>query len=189
MTSYQSLLHGLSGLFRALHRFIAFLDNVWFIRGVLIQALTCCVTEREEQRRRGRERRKERKSVLLRRSRQSRRTRREYEVAGALCFFCTNATSGIMRRRRLMCESRKERGDGIAIATKSIASSSPPEGFCGYQTGETREEGGHILDMFALGYLSLPSINGVMTPLIPGWCFSKQEIKSLGVAILYLFSA
>ena len=33
-------------------------------------------------------------------------TRREYEVAGALCFSCTNATSGIMRRRRLMCESR-----------------------------------------------------------------------------------
>ena len=26
-----------------------------------------------------------------------------YEVAGALCFFCTNATSGITRRRRLMC--------------------------------------------------------------------------------------
>ena len=40
-------------------------------------------------------------------------------------FFCTNATSGIMRRRRLMCESRKERSDGIAIATKSIASSCP----------------------------------------------------------------
>ena len=50
----------------------------------LIQALTCSKTEREEQRRRGRERRKERKSVLLRRSRQSRRTRQEYEVAGAL---------------------------------------------------------------------------------------------------------
>ena len=92
---------------------------------VVIQALTCCVTEREEQWRRGRERRKERKSVLLRQSRQSRRTRREYEVAGALCFFCTNATSGIMRRRRLMCESRKEQSDGIAIATKSIASSCP----------------------------------------------------------------
>ena len=29
-----------------------------------------------------------------------------YAVAGALCFFCTKATSGIMRRRRLMCESR-----------------------------------------------------------------------------------
>ena len=109
--------------------------NVWSIRSVLIQALTCCVTEREEQRRRGKECRKERKSVLLRQSRQSRRTRREYEVAGALCCFCTNATSGIMRRRRLMCESRKERSDGIAIATKSIASSSLPAGLCRLANG------------------------------------------------------
>ena len=78
-------------LFRALHRFIAFLDNVWSIRSVLIQALTCCVTEREEQRRRGGERRAPDESTKLR----------------VRCdFFCTNATSGIMRRRRLMCESR-----------------------------------------------------------------------------------
>ena len=68
-----------------------------------------------------------------------------YAVAGALCFFCTKATSGIMRRRRLMCESRKERSDGIAIATKSIASSSLPVGLCRRQKGETREEGGHLL--------------------------------------------
>ena len=88
-------------------------------------------TEREEQRRRGRERRKERKSVLLRQSRQSRRTRREYEVAGALCFFCTNATSGIMRRRRLMCESR-------VLPC--------PQGSAEWQKGETREEGGHVLE-------------------------------------------
>ena len=88
-----------------------------------------------------------------------------------------------------MCARRKEQSDGIAIATKSIASSSLPAGLCRRQKGETREEGGHILDMFALGYLSLPSRKGVMTPLIPGWCFSKQEIKSVGVAILYLFSA
>ena len=40
-------------------------------------------------------------------------------------FFCTKATSGIMRRRRFMCARRKERSDGIAIATKSIASSCP----------------------------------------------------------------
>jgi hypothetical protein len=35
------------------------------------------------------------------------------------------ATSGIMRGLPLMCARRKERSDGIAIATKSIASSSP----------------------------------------------------------------
>ena len=29
-----------------------------------------------------------------------------YAVAGALCFFCTKATSGIMRRRRLACARR-----------------------------------------------------------------------------------
>ena len=52
-----------------------------------------------------------------------------------------------MRRRRLMCESRKEQSDGIAIATKSIASSALPVGLCRRQMGETREEGGHILDM------------------------------------------
>ena len=40
-------------------------------------------------------------------------------------FFCTNATSGIIRRRRLTCACRKEQSDGIAIATKSIASSCP----------------------------------------------------------------
>ena len=50
-----------------------------------------------------------------------------------------------MRRRRLMCESRKERSVGIAIATKSIASSSLPVGLCRRQKGETREEGGHAL--------------------------------------------
>ena len=49
-----------------------------------------------------------------------------------------------------MCESRKEQSDGIAIDTKSIASSSLPVGLCRRQKGETREEGGHILDMFAL---------------------------------------
>ena len=35
------------------------------------------------------------------------------------------ATSGIMRGLSLMCARRKERSDEIAIATKSIASSSP----------------------------------------------------------------
>ena len=40
--------------------------NVWFVRSVLIQALTCCVTEREEQRRRGRERRAPDESTKLR---------------------------------------------------------------------------------------------------------------------------
>ena len=49
-----------------------------------------------------------------------------------------------------MCESRKEQSDGIAIATKSIASSALPEGLCRRQKGETREEGGHELGMFAL---------------------------------------
>ena len=57
-------------------------------------------------------------------------TRQEYEVAGALCFFCTNAPSGIMRRRRLMCESR-------VLPC--------PKGSAVWQKGETREEGGHIL--------------------------------------------
>ena len=50
-----------------------------------------------------------------------------------------------MRRRRLTCARRKEQSDGIAIATKSIASSSLPVGLCRRQKGETREEGGHIL--------------------------------------------
>ena len=44
-----------------------------------------------------------------------------------------------------MCESRKERSDGIAIATKSIASSALPVGLCRRQKGETREEGGRAL--------------------------------------------
>ena len=39
--------------------------------------------------------------------------------------FSHQATSGIMRGLSLMCARRKERSDGIAIATKSIASSSP----------------------------------------------------------------
>ena len=52
-------------------------------------------------------------------------TRQKCEVAGALCFFCTNATSGIMRGRHLTCARRKERSDGIAIVTKSIASCVP----------------------------------------------------------------
>ena len=47
--------------------------------------------------------------------------------------------------RRLTCARRKEQSDGIAIATKSIASSSLPEGLCRRQKGETREEGGHAL--------------------------------------------
>ena len=34
--------------------------------------------------------------------------------------------SGIMREMSLLCACRKERSDGIAIATKSIASSCPP---------------------------------------------------------------
>ena len=117
---------------------------------VLIQALTYSKTEREEQRRRGREHRKERKSVLLRQSRQSRRTRFCTKLRVRCDFFCTNATSGIMRRRRLTCACRKEQSDGIAIDTKSIASSSLPVGLCRRQKGETREEGGHMLDMFAL---------------------------------------
>ena len=45
-----------------------------------------------------------------------------------------------------MCESRKERSDGIAIATKSIASSALPVGLCRRQKEETREEGGHVLE-------------------------------------------
>ena len=44
---------------------------------------------------------------------------------GCAVIFCTNATSGIMRRRHLMCARCKEQSDGIAIATKSIASSVP----------------------------------------------------------------
>ena len=46
-------------------------------------------------------------------------------------FFCTKATSDIMRRRRLMCESR-------VLPC--------PQGFAERQMGETREEGGHILE-------------------------------------------
>ena len=84
--------------------------RILLIWGVPVQALTPSKTKREEQRRRGRERRAPDKSTKL-------RVRSD--------FFCTNATSGIMRRRQLMCESRKERSDGIAIATKSIASSCP----------------------------------------------------------------
>ena len=71
------------------------------------------MTEREEQRRRGRERRAPDESTKLR----------------VRCdFFCTNATSGIMRRRRLMCESR------VCPC---------PQGSAEWQKGETREEGGH----------------------------------------------
>ena len=44
-----------------------------------------------------------------------------------------------------LCESRKEQSDGIAIDTKSIASSALPVGLCRRQKGETREEGGHAL--------------------------------------------
>ena len=36
--------------------------------------------------------------------------------------------SGIMRKMSLLCVCRKERSDGIAIATKSIASCVPPRG-------------------------------------------------------------
>ena len=39
--------------------------------------------------------------------------------------FSHQATSGIIRGLSLMCARRKERSDGIAIATKSIASSCP----------------------------------------------------------------
>ena len=57
-------------------------------------------------------------------------TRQKCEVAGALCFFCTNATSGIMRGRHLTCESR-------VLPC--------PSGSAEWQKGETREEGGHAL--------------------------------------------
>ena len=90
------------------------------VRDILIQALTRTKTEREEQRRRGRERRAPDECTKLR----------------VRCdFFCTNATSGIMRRRHLMCESR-------VLPC--------PQGSAEWQKGETREEGGHALDMFAL---------------------------------------
>ena len=57
------------------------------------------------------------------------------------------ATSGIIRGLSLMCESRKERSDGIAIATKSIASSSPLRE---QMRGNTWGRGGYTLNMFAL---------------------------------------
>ena len=117
--------------------FITYTRNL-LVRSVVILALTFSKTEREEQRRRGRERRKERKSVLLRQSRQSRRTRICTQSLVRSVFFCTKATSGIMMRRRLMCESR------VCPC---------PQGFAEWQMGETREEGGHMLDMFALGNL------------------------------------
>ena len=55
-------------------------------------------------------------------------TRQKCEVAGALCFFCTNATSGIMRGRHLTCARR------VCPC---------PQGSAEWQKGETREEGGH----------------------------------------------
>ena len=46
-----------------------------------------------------------------------------------------------------MCARCKERSDGIAIATKSIASSSPLRE---QMRGNTRGRGGYPLEMFAL---------------------------------------
>ena len=66
-------------------------------------------------------------------------------------FFCTKATSGTMRRRRLMCESRKERSDGIAIATKSIASSCPARrALLNSRRGKHVRKGDMCLEEFAL---------------------------------------
>ena len=90
--------------------------NVWSIRSVLIQALTCCVTEREAQ---GAEKGSAEHQTKVR-------------SCGCALFFCTNATSGIMRRRRLMCESR------VCPC---------PQGSAEWQKGETREEGGHALEL------------------------------------------
>ena len=86
----------------------------------------CLKTEREPQWRRERECRKERKSVLLQQSCQSRRTRRKY-ASRWHPLKNRQATSGIMSGMSLMCESRKERSDGIAhcYGLPSIASSAP----------------------------------------------------------------
>ena len=58
-----------------------------------------------------------------------------------------------MRGRHLTCARRKERNDGIAIVTKSIASCVPARRALPQAEGETREEGGHALEMLALGIL------------------------------------
>ena len=98
-----------------MHLNIAVLDNVWFIRGVLIQALTCCVTEREEQRRRGRERRAPDKSTKL-------------------------------RVRSVFLHQRNEWHNEATPPNVREPSVALPEGLCRRQKGETREEGGHVLE-------------------------------------------
>ena len=56
--------------------------------------------------------------------------------------FPHQATSGTIRGLPLMCESRKERSDGIAHCYEVNRVECPlPIGLCGCKRGETREEG------------------------------------------------
>ena len=89
------------------------------IRCVVIQALTCCVTEREEQWRRGRERR----APEFVRSR------------WCALFF--------------LHQSDKWHNEATPLNVRE-PSVALPVGLCRRQKGETREEGGHVLEMFAL---------------------------------------
>ena len=57
-----------------------------------------------------------------------------------------------------------------------------PKGSAVRQKGETREEGGHMLDMFALSYLSLPSRKGVQHYL---FCGSKNPVNRRGLIFAY----
>ena len=105
--------------------------NVWSIRSVLIQALTCCVTEREAQ---GAEKGSAEHQTKVR-------------SCGCALFFCTDATSDIMRGRYLMCESR-------VLPC--------PQGSAEWQKGETREEGGHALRGVRTQQVKKSTPNGVL---------------------------
>ena len=124
------------------------------IRCVLIQALTCCVTEREEQRRRGRER----------------RAPEFVRSCGCALFF--------------LHQSDKWHNEATSLNVRE-PSVALPVGLCRRQKGETREEGGHILDMFALSYLSLPSRKGVQHYL---FCGNKKPRQLTGFYFCLFFT-
>ena len=100
--------------------------NVWSIRSVLIQALTCCVTEREAQ---GAEKGSAEHQNL-------------YAVAGALCF---------------LHQSDKWHNEATSLNVRE-PSVALPVGLCCRQKGETREEGGHALDLSYISILRGPRI-------------------------------
>ena len=110
-------------LYISILRFLCFLRQ---FRRVLIQAHTFLKTEREPQ---GGEKASAKHQTKVR------------QPLGNPVFL-TQVASGIMRGISLMCACRKEQSDGIAIATKSIASSAPARRAWRSQWGETHGEGG-----------------------------------------------